>query len=517
MKTRFLLAFALLIPVVHIAQNTTPSSPVTFRLIFGESDTEPTRWDGSVESSGARISRVELWRGGEGDSLPLSHGWKLGTVASPPGTAQRLGKIAPKGLLITAENADPQTRFDVTTPNGNFSFTPGTVSLVANFKALDGRVRVERVPNVTELVKADGDQDNPAMAVSGDNVYLTYTAFSHSNREQESFGRLKEAPASFDWLSRPAGGDQVKLIRYSLTDGKWSEPEDVSPRHEDAMHSAVAVDGSGRVWVIWSANRGGNFDLWARFLSQGRWSPEIRITSDPGTDINPVATTDSNGHVWIAWQAFRGDNLDILAAAQAGDKFTSEQRVSISPASDWDPAIAAGPQGQVAVTWDTYDKGDYDVYARVMRYTKGIDMEAPVPVATSSNFEARSSAAYDHSGQLWVAYEASDEKWGKDFGVYDTKGVSLYRGQTIKVRSLSKGRLSEWTGLERALLFAPGLTGREGGPSMRVSNPGIANVTVQGPRNSIPVWPWMSMDVFISPSVRAQDCARRSAASTTST
>jgi hypothetical protein len=40
--------------------------------------------------------------------------------------------------------------------------------------------------------------------------------------------------------------------------------------------------------------------------------------------------------------------------------------------------------------------------------------------------------------------------------------------------------------LERALKFAPGLTGREGAPGMRVSNPGIANVTVQGPRNSIP-------------------------------
>ncbi len=40
--------------------------------------------------------------------------------------------------------------------------------------------------------------------------------------------------------------------------------------------------------------------------------------------------------------------------------------------------------------------------------------------------------------------------------------------------------------LDRALKFAPGLTGREGGPNMKVSNPGMANVTVQGPRNSIP-------------------------------
>ena len=298
MKLRFFLPIALL-----MAQNTTAADPVTFRIIFGEADTAPTRWDGSVQASGARISRIELWRAAEEDSVDGTRGWKLGTVESAPGTQQRLGKIAPKGVLITAENADAQTRFDVTTANGKFSFTPSSVSFSANLKALDGRVRVERVPAVEAIVKGDGDQDNPAIAMSGDNVYLAYTEFSHSNREQESFAQRKEAPANFDWLSRPVGGDQVKLIRYSKSQRKWSEPEAVSPSHEDVMHSAVAVDGSGRVWVIWSANRSGNFDLYARYSNQGRWSPEVRVTSDPGTDVDPVAATDSNGRVWIAWQA----------------------------------------------------------------------------------------------------------------------------------------------------------------------------------------------------------------------
>ena len=60
-------------------------------------------------------------------------------------------------------------------------------------------------------------------------------------------------------------------------------------------------------------------------------------------------------------------------------------------------------------------------------------------------------------------------------------------GQTVHVRCLQTGRLYEPKGsLDRALKFAPGLTGREAGPAMKVSNPGMANVTVQGPRNSIP-------------------------------
>jgi hypothetical protein len=476
-----------LLPLLLLAQSPSASAPVTFRIIFGEADTAPAQWDGEVSVAGGQVTHILPWRAHAADRIDGTRGWKMSTEESAPGTDQRLGKIAPKGVMITAGGAGPETRFDVSTANGKFSFTPASVTFLHNYAALGGRVRVERVPEVDAIVKGDGDQDNPAMAADGGTVYLTYTEFSHSNREQETFALHGRNPANFDWLSRPAGGDQVKLIRYSTADRKWSAPEEVSPAHEDIMHSAVAVDGSGRVWVIWSANRGGNFDLYARYWEKGRWSREVRVTSDPGTDVNPVAATDSAGRVWIAWQGYRGDNLDVLAAVQTGDGFGKEQRVSFSPASDWDPAIAADRHGNVAVTWDTYDKGDYDVYARVMRSGKSVEMEAPVPIAASGNFEARSSAAYDAAGRLWVAYEAAEERWGKDFGVYDIKGVSLYRGQTVKVRYLEKGHVYEPKGsLEHALKTAPGLTGREGGPNMKKNNPGMANVTVQGPRNSLP-------------------------------
>ena len=291
------------------------------------------------------------------------------------------------------------------------------------------------------LANSADDQDYPALAASGDNVYLAYIEFAHGDRSLESFSERKEAPKNFDWLARPAGGDRVKLMRYSKSRGKWSEPENVSPAREDCMRTAVAVDGRGRVWVIWSANRGGNFDLYARYADGGRWSKEIRVTSDPGVDLNPVAATDSSGRVWIAWQAFRGTNLEVMAAAQQGDRFGAEQRVSFSPKSDWDPAIAAGPHGEVAVTWDTYDKGNYDVYARTMRYTKSIEMDKPVAVAASRKFPRRAArAAYDGRGRLWVAYESSGQRWGKDFGVYDKDGICLYLKHATSCRRSATGR-----------------------------------------------------------------------------
>jgi hypothetical protein len=64
----------------------------------------------------------------------------------------------------------------------------------------------------------------------------------------------------------------------------------------------------------------------------------------------------------------------------------------------------------------------------------GVKMDAPVPVAASNRFEARASVAYDPQNRLWVAYEGSDTKWGKDFGAYETTGVALYQDHTAKLK-----------------------------------------------------------------------------------
>ena len=103
-------------------------------------------------------------------------------------------------------------------------------------------------------------------------------------------------------------------MTYSKSQRVWSTPIAVSAPRQDVMRTAVAVDGQKRVWVIWSANQNGNFDIYAKAWTNGSWTSEKRITTDPGTDIFPVAATDAGGRVWIAWQGFRNNNLEILAA-----------------------------------------------------------------------------------------------------------------------------------------------------------------------------------------------------------
>jgi hypothetical protein len=425
-------------PAVSLHAATLSSTPSqSYLVILGVGDTAGTNWDGSITATGGTILSLAGWRFSDTDAISGTSSWKLSTRMAPPPPLQTTGLLQENGVIVTIAASATPVAFDVKTTQGTFSFSSQDVPFGVTKLFLAGKARAAQTAAPLQLTATEEDEDFPSMAQSGDDIYLAYTRFVHGDRSQALSTSTKQPLANFAFLSRPTGGDQVLLLHYSKSQRIWTGPFPVTGAGEDVMRTAVAVDGQGRAWIFYSAQRSGNFDLYARSArADGTMSSEIRITSDAGTDLFPVATTDSGGRVWVAWQGFRNNNLEILATAQTGDTFAPEAIVSTSPASDWDPAIAAAPNGEVAISWDTYDKGDYDVYLRRVRFTDQIGLDDPLPIAATLNFEARSSLAYDPQNRLWIAYEVSGPKWGKDYGAYDTTGIALYHNHTIQVRCL---------------------------------------------------------------------------------
>ena len=186
------------------------------------------------------------------------------------------------GVVITANLTDPAAQFSLTTAQGDVSFSAADVNYGSMKSYLKGRVLVDRVPTTLQLTSSIEEEDFPAAAQSGDTVYVSYVQFVHGDRSGENLS-LKTAPANYDWLGRPTGGDQIFLMQYSKSKRTWTTPIAVSESGQDIMRTAVAVDGQNRVWVFWAANRDGNFDLYAKYLAQGKWSSLQRLTWDPGT------------------------------------------------------------------------------------------------------------------------------------------------------------------------------------------------------------------------------------------
>jgi hypothetical protein len=458
-------------PVYALAAPITAPQTQSYLIALGVTDTAGDVWDGSITAAGGTIVSLAGWRFSGTDAINGTSSWKASTRATP--AINPPGPVQETGVIVTIAATTTPVTFDVTTVrHGSFSFSTadvpfGTTKYLLPVTGGGYKAHIMQTSSPLQLTSSIEEEDFPAAAQAGDDVYLSYTEFTHGDRTYATALSTTTAVTNFAPFARPVGGEQLLLMHYSKSQRAWTGPFAVTGTSEDLMRSAVAIDGQGRAWIFYSTQRNGNFDIFARnATASGTMSSEIRITSDPGTDIFPVATTDASGRVWVAWQAWRNNSLQILAAAQTGDSFTGEVTISTSSASNWEPSIAASSDGQVAIGWDTYDKGDYDVYVRRANFNGNqIGFETPIPIAATLSFEVRPSLAFDPQNRLWIAYEISGAGWGKDYGLYDTTGIALYHNHTIKVVCLIGNDLYS-TNNDPA-------TALPGGPNVQIFEPSL--------------------------------------------
>src|SRR6185437_684781 len=127
-------------------------------------------------------------------------------------------------------------------------------------------------------------------------------------------------PSDMASLKEPTGGDQI--LARKVSNGNWGQPVDITASGLDLYRPTVAIDGRGRVWVFWSQNENGNFDLYARPIENGKPGQVERLTREAGSDVAPAAATDAKGRVWVAWQGWRNGKASIYAARREGNGFS---------------------------------------------------------------------------------------------------------------------------------------------------------------------------------------------------
>ncbi len=443
---------------------------VGVRLIMGLTDRQQVRWDGSVTVDRGRVVSVEGWRFEAGDQIS-GNSWKMSTHPIRLFGAARKGTppITANGVIVWVDAPGDSATLDVKTAQGNFRVALSEIPYGKSIRALNGRVMADRIPMAIQVTKNSEEQDYPAAAVDKSGaIWVAYVEFKHHPEHNRIRANYQEKPKSFDDLKAPTGGDRILLQRISGTSA--DPPIAISDAGGDVYRPAIAIDGSGKVWVFWSANLKGDFDLWARPVEGGKPGAPLRLTNAPDADVFPVATTDSNGRVWVAWQAWRNGKAAIWAAVQEGNRFSTPAPVSSSSGNEWNPAIAAGAGGQVTVAWDSYRNGNYDIFARTATAPGKWGPEKPL--VHSARYEAYPSIAYDNQNRLWLAYEEGSENWGKDFGAYETTGIALYQGRAVRLVAFdANGAAFEASG--RPGMLMPGQ------PSRQVENVG-AQDEIQG-------------------------------------
>ena len=386
-------------------------------------------WTGEISVSTGRLLRLDGWSAA---ARVETDGGNF-TVRPAGERRETTGAVTLFATLAAPDDAKVRLR----TNQGEAEFALSDARAGEPLRLLEGQVEVRRTPPAFRLTESLQDEDFPAAAAAPDGtVWAVYVAYQSG----PPLDMDAVAARRFDSLVPRNNGDRIYLVHY---DGRqWSAPREVTEGLSDVWRPSVAVDGKGVVWVAWSEQREGNWDVYRRRFDPKKesFTPIERVTKDPGADINAVLAADSKGGVWQAWQAWRGDNFDILLLGPEGGE---PQRVSGSAANEWNPAIAADGRGNVYVAWDGYAGGSYDVYLRRFGASPG----ETVVVAGTPWFEARPAIACDAGGRVWIAYVEDNANWGKDYATRDPNrpvpnlAAPLYMDGRIRVKVLAGGRI----------------------------------------------------------------------------
>lgn len=463
---------------------------LALQIRVGMKDSEPTRWDGSLEVSGAQVRSLEGWRFEQKDSLTGPSSWQFSTREVTERKSRSSGNLRnalrqrkvripmnDNGLLVRLTQASPETSLQFKTAAGDFAFSLRDLRLGQPLQLLDGKVEALQVADAQPLSTGREDDDCPALTIAPDGRWLVaWVSFTPGLDRDERAKSLSGPLENFDFLTAPPGGDQIWL-RSRSPEGDWGAPVAVTEKGRDVSKCAVAVDGAGCTWVVFSERENGAFAVKARkFDSKGQPGETVQLSTGTGNHHSPVAVAGADGRIWAAWQGADAEGLwfHIWARHQTDQGWSEVLDVS-GPAAGhaWSPELAAGrgDQARVAVVWDTYDAGDYDVLAR--EFTLSGSAGDILTVVNSTKYEARPTACYDAAQRLWVAYEEGGPSWGKDWGAYDPNdGIGLYKQRQIAVR-VRDG--SVWKQPAASIALALRVSGKKG----KAGTAGAANEASQ--------------------------------------
>ena len=168
-----------------------------------------------------------------------------------------------------------------------------------------------------------------------------------------------------------------------LPPDKWAPPEPISTGAALARYPSI-LNHKGALYIVWSDNRLGAFDLFARVSSGGRWSDEELIFQSGFDSTDPHLCSDSR-YLYLIWleKAHEGE---VLFSRFDGERWSDPVRVSPPGSNPSDPRIAVllrYPKPRLFAFWR---EGGSILYST--SDDAGLSWSAPRRVDESDNLQA---------------------------------------------------------------------------------------------------------------------------------
>ena len=175
--------------------------------------------------------------------------------------------------------------------------------------------------------------DNPAIEVSGDNVYVA-------------------------WSDTSFGNNEILFIKSTNTGDNFTIPENISNNPGSSDNPAIEVSGDN-VYVAWSNSASNSEILFIKSTDAGdNFTHPENISNNAGTSENPIIAVSGNT-VYVAWiDNTSGSNQVPLAVSENGGENFSTPIIITNNADDISNPQITISGDNVSITWIDNSSGN---------------------------------------------------------------------------------------------------------------------------------------------------------------
>jgi hypothetical protein len=330
-----------------------------------------------------------------------------------------------------------------------------------------GKIAIKDWTKIIGLSDSDVTSQGPRLAASGNNVYAVWeesldgtnrimfakstdrgNTFSKPANLTSGVGIDSETPsiAAFGnivyvvWTDNSPGNFDIFFIKSTDGGNTFSKPLNLSNDPGLSYLPKIATNGKNNVYVVWTDNSPGNYNiLFTRSLDGGAsFDKPIILGNLKGVSNFPNIAASGNDTVYVVWSHKNNTDFDpsntenqtqtydifFAKSIDMGHKFSKPLDLSNDPANSQSPAVAVSEMGTVYIVWSDNSIGTYETFL-----TKSLDLGhtfSKVSVISSNLARSISPSISAYGNNVYVVW--SDNTFGNP-EIFFTK--SLDEGSTF--------------------------------------------------------------------------------------
>lgn len=165
----------------------------------------------------------------------------------------------------------------------------------------------------------------------------------------------------------------------------------------------------GKLWLAWSSDRQGSFNIFVKSYDGIRWSTDRNLTGPPWNDNRPSMVELSNGTYFLVWDSYRdwGGSLNSeIAYSTSNDRgttWTSPRRLTNDAFDDQDPEALQTSEGRIWIFWQSKRTGNQEIFYKILQ---GGSSTGDIPLTNNSVPDFAPTAIEIGTGQIllvWVS------------------------------------------------------------------------------------------------------------------